>query len=231
MENIITLFIEGPLANILVFSGVLFLFLSVLRKIGTKIVLDPRKQKNAGIIGVILLLTGLSLHLIALAISTKNESPEHIQVTKQHINPNGNLNEQISNIDIQIEDFEKELASPPQSPESLHKLQDMKHGQEGSLEEIENSRRGLRMEVEQLRLRANEDIDARRMIEKFEGETIPDLENKSRMVQTQLEELNTLIHNVEKRDDLKGRIKDLKVQKKSLQENYYERTGLKQQVH
>jgi hypothetical protein len=217
MENIIKLFIEGPLANILVVSGILFLLLSVLGKIGTKIVLDPRKQKGAGIIGVMLLLTGLSLHLMALAISTKNESPEHLQVTNSHINPDDNFNEQISDIDIQIEDFEKELAHIPQSPESLHELQSIKQGQERALEEIENSRRVLRMEVEQLHLRANEDLGVRRMIEKLEGETIPDLENKSRGVQMQLEELNTLVHNAEKRDELRGRINDLKAQKKSLQ--------------
>ena len=110
MENILKSFIEGPLPNILVVSGVLFLFLSVVGKIGEKIVVDPRKQKYAGIVGVILLLAGLSLHLMVPVI------------TKTGINGNNDLKDQVSEIDIQIENIERELANIPQSPDPLHEL-------------------------------------------------------------------------------------------------------------
>ena len=201
MENILKSFIEGPLPNILVVSGVLFLFLSVVGKIGEKIVVDPRKQKYAGIVGVILLLAGLSLHLMVPVI------------TKTGINGNNDLKDQVSEIDIQIENIERELANIPQSPDPLHELQDIRQEREKRLEEIENLQRALRTEVEQLHLHATEDPGAMRRIEQIEGEAIADLEVERRAVHGQLEELHDMIRNAEKRDELRGRINELIEQK------------------
>ena len=201
MENILKSFIEGPLPNILVVSGVLFLFLSVVGKIGEKIVVDPRKQRYAGIIGVILLLAGLSLHLMVPVI------------TKTGSNGNNDLKDQISEIDIQIKNLKEELALIPQSPDPLHELHDIGQEREKRFEEIENLQRALRIEVEQLRLHATEDPEAERRIEQIEGEAIPDLVAERRAVQAQLQKLYDMIRNAEKRDELRGRINELKEQK------------------
>lgn len=58
--------IAGPLPNILVVGGLIFLFLFVVGKFGANIVVDPNKQKFAGFIGVLLLIAGLGLHFIPI---------------------------------------------------------------------------------------------------------------------------------------------------------------------
>ena len=201
MENIIKSFIEGPLANILVVSGILFLLLSIVGKIGEKIVVDPRKQKYAGIVGVILLLAGLSLHLMVPVI------------TKTGINGNNDLTGKISEIDIQIKNLERELADIPQSSDPLHELHGIRQEREKRLKEIESLQGALSTEVEQLHRHANGDPGAERQIEQIEGETLPDLEAERRAVHGQLEELNEMIHNAEKRDELRSRINELKEQR------------------
>ena len=216
MENIIKSFIEGPLANILVVSGILFLFLSIVGKIGEKIAVDPRKQRYAGIIGVILLLAGLSLHLMALIPAEKKTTVQTTgqpEITNTGSKRNNDLKDQVSEIDIQIKNLERELADIPQSPDPLHELHDIRVEREKRLEEIENLQRALRTEVEQLHLHATEDPGARRRIEQIEGETIPDLEVERRAVHAQLEKLHDMIRNAEKRDELRGRINELKEQR------------------
>ena len=217
MENIIKSFIEGPLANILVVSGILFLFLSIVGKIGEKIAVDPRKQKYAGIIGVILLLAGLSLHLMVPVISTEKKTTVQttgkLVITKTGINGNNGLTGKISEIDIQIINLERELADIPQSPDPLHELQDIRQEREKHLEEIENLQRALSTEVEQLHRHATEDPGTERRIEQIEGETLPDLEAERKAVRAHLQELNDMIHNAEKRDELRNRINELKEQR------------------
>lgn len=213
MENILRSLIEGPLPNILVISGVLFLFLSVVGKIGAKIAVDPRRQGYAGFLGIILLLAGLSLYLMALVIPTV-QTPDHPPKTNTGTKLIKDLKNQISEIEIQIDNLEEELASSPQPPGPLHELQDLRREREKRLEKIENLQTALRTEDEQLRLRATEDPDDKRRIEQIEGETIPDLEVEKRAVQTQLQELLDMIRNAEKR----VRINELKEKKQSLQE-------------
>ncbi|MDL2124813.1 MAG: hypothetical protein LWX51_17460 [Deltaproteobacteria bacterium] len=58
--------LEGPLPNILVVGGLIFLFLFVVGKFGANIIVDPNKQKFAGFIGVLLLIAGLGLHFIPI---------------------------------------------------------------------------------------------------------------------------------------------------------------------
>ena len=64
METINTI-IEGPIPNILILAGITFLLLSVIGNIGAKIVVEPRKQKYAGILGAVLLIIGLGLHIVS----------------------------------------------------------------------------------------------------------------------------------------------------------------------
>ena len=115
--------------------------------------------------------------------------------------------------------MEEELAGSSQPPDSMHELQAIRQERKNRLEEIENLQRALRTEVEQLRIRATEDQDSERRIERIEGETIPDLETKRRAVQAQLQELNDMIRNAKKWNELSGRINKLKEQKQSFQKN------------
>jgi len=63
MDALIRLFTETPLPRFLIVAGILFLLLFVLGKLGAKIVVDPRRQKYAGIIGAILLFAGVVLDI------------------------------------------------------------------------------------------------------------------------------------------------------------------------
>jgi hypothetical protein len=67
MDALIKLLTETSLSRFLIVAGILFLLLSVLGKLGAKIVVDPRKQKYAGIIGAILLFAGVVLNFISVS--------------------------------------------------------------------------------------------------------------------------------------------------------------------
>jgi hypothetical protein len=128
------------------------------------------------------------------------------------------LNVKIREIDFQMQNLEEELASSPRLP-PLHELQDIRREREKRLTEIESLQANLRYEIEQLRPYKNGDPDARHRIEQIEGEAIPDIEAERRAVQTQLQKLQNMIRNAEKRDELRGRINYLKEQKQSLRED------------
>lgn len=67
MDDLIRLVTEISLPRFLIVAGILFLLLSVLGKLGSKIVVDPRKQKYAGVIGTFLLFAGIVLYFIPLS--------------------------------------------------------------------------------------------------------------------------------------------------------------------
>ena len=69
MDALIRLLAEISLPRLLIVAGILFLLLSVLEKLGAKIVVDPRKQKYARVIGIILLFSGVVLEFISLTIT------------------------------------------------------------------------------------------------------------------------------------------------------------------
>ncbi|MDY0282791.1 MAG: hypothetical protein RBR35_19845, partial [Salinivirgaceae bacterium] len=112
-------------------------------------------------------------------IESEKKGLEKIERTEPEPNQNikliKDLKNQIAEIDIKIKISEEELARSPHQRGSLHELQDIRREREKRLEEVENLQRALRTEVEQLRLHATGDPDARRRIEQIEGETIPDL--------------------------------------------------------
>lgn len=156
-------------------------------------------------------------------IESEKKGLEKIERTEPEPNQNikliKDLKNQIAEIDIKIKISEEELARSPHQRGSLHELQDIRREREKRLEEVENLQRALRTEVEQLRLHATGDPDARRRIEQIEGETIPDLKAERTAVQTQLQELYDMIRKAEKRDELRGRINELNEKKQSLQED------------
>ncbi len=222
MENIIRSFIEGPLPNVLVVSGVFFLFLSLVGRIGAKNAVDPRRPRYVGVLGVLgvlLLLVGLGLHLLGL-IPVDPQSPvtrpDKTEINKNHID---DLKNKIVEIERQIHDLEEALAGSPQSPGPLHELQDIVRGREKRFEEIENMQGELRAEVEQLRLGTNGDPDAERRIEQLEVETIPDLEVEKKAVQLELQELRDRIRSAEERDELTTEMNALKKEKQFLQQD------------
>lgn len=186
-----------------------------------------------GIAGVITAIGGLLVILHQIEVIGPNTSPDVMGskkigpewIGRTELEPNQNikiikeLKNQIAEIDIKIKISEEELARSPHQRGSLHELQDIRREREKRIEEVENLQRELRTEVEQLRLNATGDPDARRRIEQIEGETIPDLKAERTAVQTQLQELYDMIRKAEKRDELRGRINELNEKKQSLQED------------
>lgn len=76
-----------PLANILVLAGIVFLLLSTAGSLAGKIVVEPAKQKLAGIIGGVLLGLGIVLLFYAPGPSSKPPGPTPVQPTPAP-NPN-----------------------------------------------------------------------------------------------------------------------------------------------
>lgn len=64
MEAIIKELSEISLSTLLVIGGFLLLFLAILEKFGAKIIVNPTKQKYAGVLGAILIFSGIALYLI-----------------------------------------------------------------------------------------------------------------------------------------------------------------------
>lgn len=64
MEDLFIEIAKTPLPTILVMSGILFLFLAVVGKFGAKIVVNPQKQRLAGLLGIVLLVGGVALYVL-----------------------------------------------------------------------------------------------------------------------------------------------------------------------
>jgi hypothetical protein len=64
MVEILKTLKDTPLPSILVIGGIVFLLLSFVRKVGSNIELEPAKTWVVGIIGIILLCSGVGLYLI-----------------------------------------------------------------------------------------------------------------------------------------------------------------------
>jgi hypothetical protein len=53
---------DTPLPNLLILAGLFFLLLSIVAKVGALLVVSPAKQRQATVLGVLLLIGGLALH-------------------------------------------------------------------------------------------------------------------------------------------------------------------------
>lgn len=64
MVDFIQYILATPIPTLLVLAGIILLLLSVIARIGEKIVVDPNRQKHAALLGMMLLIVGLGLHLM-----------------------------------------------------------------------------------------------------------------------------------------------------------------------
>ena len=76
MGNLIQSLSQTPLPTILVVAGILFLFLSIGGHLGAKVTTDSIKRKFAGMLGVVLMIGGISLYFAGELNDQKSqESP------------------------------------------------------------------------------------------------------------------------------------------------------------
>jgi hypothetical protein len=75
MENLLIEIAKTDLPTILVMSGIMFLFVAIVGKIGASIVVDPKKQKIAGLLGSFLLIGGVILYFLRPSPTTLTYGP------------------------------------------------------------------------------------------------------------------------------------------------------------
>lgn len=154
---------------------------------------------------------------IAMSLGVNVNLPDG-DTHKNGINAIDEFNSQIRDIEFQIQNLEKELASREVSPPSSHELQDIRQELDRRLAEIESRQEKLKFERDELRPHVKSDPVAKKRIEQIEGEEIPDLEVEKGDVQRQLNELHHVLPRIEQHDELIGEINALKKEKQSLQE-------------
>ncbi len=141
--NILKGLAETPVPTILVIAGILFLFIALGGQFGAKIVTDKMKTKAAGILGIILLLIGITIFLSqdkqAPKVPDGMEVEKHIAELETAIERNENeqreINEDIgrleplaeTNPDAQnaIENHQRRLEQLKREREQLE--QELKH--------------------------------------------------------------------------------------------------------
>ena len=64
METYLQLLRDTPVPTILVIAGIFFLFISILQKAGTSIVIKPGKEKFSVVTGIVLLVSGIGLYMV-----------------------------------------------------------------------------------------------------------------------------------------------------------------------
>lgn len=93
MDAYLKLLRETPLPSILVIGGIVFLLLSVLQKAGTSVETKPGKEKFSIFVGIVLLLSGISLYLVPPSQSTAsvatptNSSPSTVNAPTEPPTP------------------------------------------------------------------------------------------------------------------------------------------------
>jgi hypothetical protein len=75
VEAIIAALKETPIPTILVVSGIVFLLLSIAGQLVGRIVVPPERQREAAIIGGLLLVVGVALN-VAPSLWTSSKPPE-----------------------------------------------------------------------------------------------------------------------------------------------------------
>lgn len=86
MGDIITALQNTPVPTILVVGGIVFLFLAVVGQFAGKIQVDPKRQKLAGIIGALLLLSGVALYVVPVSPSVEISTSEAMVKITSHSN-------------------------------------------------------------------------------------------------------------------------------------------------
>ncbi|MEA3385223.1 MAG: Ig-like domain-containing protein [Thermodesulfobacteriota bacterium] len=79
MIDFITKLTNTPLSTILVVAGIFFLFLAIGGQFAAKIITDRVQRKYAGVLGTILLLSGLTLYLLP-GILTPSPEPSSLKI-------------------------------------------------------------------------------------------------------------------------------------------------------
>jgi hypothetical protein len=80
MDAIINALQDTPIPNILVVAGIGFLLLAMARQIAGKIEISPERQRWAGLVGILLLISGVALHILP-SRSSSPAATATIQVT------------------------------------------------------------------------------------------------------------------------------------------------------
>jgi hypothetical protein len=75
MDTIITALKETPIPTIMVVAGIAFLLLSIAGQLAGRITVPPERQRQATIIGCLLVVVGVALHVVPPLISPKSQEP------------------------------------------------------------------------------------------------------------------------------------------------------------
>ena len=84
MVEVIKILRDTPLPSLLVIGGIIFLLIPFVKKIGGAIEVETGHKINPAIIGLVLLITGISLYVIP-ALSPNNENKTDIPVTSDSL--------------------------------------------------------------------------------------------------------------------------------------------------
>jgi hypothetical protein len=64
METVLAALKETPIPTILVIAGIVFLLLSIVGQLAGRITVPPERQRQATIIGCLLVVVGVALHVV-----------------------------------------------------------------------------------------------------------------------------------------------------------------------
>ena len=142
---------ETPVPTILVIAGIVFLFLAVGGQIGAKIVADKIKQKQAGMLGIVLLAIGLAFYWLG-GPQTSEPVPVEQEMTVPEINARiQELEADIRRIEqdeekarAEIERLQPFLETDRDAPKAIEK-------QEKWLHDLANQKREAQDELDRLR--------------------------------------------------------------------------------
>jgi hypothetical protein len=76
MESVLAALKDTPIPTILVIAGIVFLLLSVVGQLAGRITVPPERQRQAAIIGCLLVVVGVALH-VAPPLKIPSKPPEY----------------------------------------------------------------------------------------------------------------------------------------------------------
>jgi hypothetical protein len=68
MDTIITALKDTPIPTIMVVAGIVFLLLSIAGQLAGRVTVPPERQRQATIIGCLLVVVGVALHVVPLRL-------------------------------------------------------------------------------------------------------------------------------------------------------------------
>lgn len=83
MDEIISHVLDQPIANLIALAGVVFLFVAAVGKISGKIEPDTRGRIICGVLGIVLLVGGLSFHASQESKSGQTTTPQKSRTCKE----------------------------------------------------------------------------------------------------------------------------------------------------